>query len=118
MFRRVSAVSSLDLLMNMPPAGYLNASCPRILRRIHQLSSSAVWLRHPRWTCSNFRVSLTSKLDYYLTSQGRCGCSSRSYRGRSMKRSRTEAAEARQRVVRAAADRFQREAIDAGREAV
>jgi DNA-binding HxlR family transcriptional regulator len=35
--------------------------------------------------------------------------------GRKMKRSRTEAAEARQRLVRAVADRFQREAIDAGR---
>src|SRR5882762_2601699 len=35
--------------------------------------------------------------------------------GRKMKRSRTEAAETRQRLVRAAADRFQREGIDAGR---
>ena len=32
-----------------------------------------------------------------------------------MKRSRTEAAETRQRLVRSAADRFQREGIDAGR---
>jgi DNA-binding HxlR family transcriptional regulator len=32
-----------------------------------------------------------------------------------MKRSRTDAAEGRQRLARAAADRFQREAIDAGR---
>ena len=35
--------------------------------------------------------------------------------GRKMKRLRTEAAETRQRLVRAAADRFQREGIDAGR---
>jgi DNA-binding HxlR family transcriptional regulator len=36
-------------------------------------------------------------------------------RGRKMKRLRTEAAETRQRLVRAAADRFRREGIDAGR---
>jgi len=35
--------------------------------------------------------------------------------GRKMKRLRTEAAETRRRLVRAAADRFQREGIDAGR---
>src|SRR5712671_4263800 len=46
--------------------------------RIHLLSPSAVWTCHPRWTCSKFRVPLTSKTEYYLTSQERCGCSSQS----------------------------------------
>ena len=46
--------------------------------RIHLLSPSAVWTCHPRWTCSKFRVHLTSKTEYYLTSQERCGCSPRS----------------------------------------
>src|SRR5258707_3256956 len=46
--------------------------------RIHLLSPSAVWTCHPRWTCSNFRVQLTSKTEYYLTSQERCGYSPRS----------------------------------------
>src|SRR6266404_6761412 len=42
--------------------------------RIHLLSPCAVWTCHPR----NFRVQLTSKTEYYLTSQERCGNSPRS----------------------------------------
>src|SRR5258705_2449116 len=42
--------------------------------RIHLLSPCAVWTCHPR----KFRVQLTSKTEYYLTSQERCGCSPRS----------------------------------------
>src|SRR5258708_6159770 len=88
MFRRVSAASSLDLLMSSLPRNF------------------------GRWTCSRFRVSSTSKTDYYRTSQERCGCSRSSPAwGREMKTSRTEAAEARQRIVRAAADRFRRDGI-------
>ncbi len=46
--------------------------------RIHLLSPNAVWTCHSRWMCSKFRISLTSKREYYLTSQERCGCSPRS----------------------------------------
>src|SRR6266849_7310010 len=46
--------------------------------RIHLLSPNAVWTCHPRWTCSKFRVQLTSTTEYYLTGQERCGCSRRS----------------------------------------
>src|SRR6266436_3248464 len=46
--------------------------------RIHLLSPSSVWTCHPRWTYSKFRVQWTSKTEYYLTSQERCGCSPRS----------------------------------------
>src|SRR5258707_10998201 len=88
MVRRVSAASYLDLLMIS------------LLRNVG------------RCTCSRFRVSSTSKTHYYLTSQERCGCSRSSPAwGRKMKTSRTEAAEARQRIVRAAADRFRRDGI-------
>jgi hypothetical protein len=34
-----------------------------------------LWPRHPRWTCSRFRISSTAKTDYYLASQERCRCS-------------------------------------------
>src|SRR5258707_8449175 len=46
--------------------------------RIHLLSPGAVWTSHPRWTCSKFSVQLTSKTEYYLTSQALCGCPPRS----------------------------------------
>src|SRR4051812_9644650 len=85
--------------------------------RIHLLSPSAAWTGHPRWTCSKVRVQLTSKIEYYLTSQERCGVlpGVPPLGGRKMKRLRTEAAETRRRIVRAAAVRFEREGNRRGR---